>query len=89
MGRGLSALLQDPSNDISTATDKNAEQIIGNIIEIELKNILVNPFQPRTHFNEEAIKELAESIKELGVIQPITVRKLEGNNFQLVSENAA
>jgi len=89
MGRGLSALLQDPSNDISTATDRNAEQIIGNIIEIELKNILVNPFQPRTHFNEEAIKELAESIKELGVIQPITVRKLEGNNFQLVSENAA
>jgi len=85
MGRGLSALLQDPSNDISTATDRNAEQIIGNIIEIELKNILVNPFQPRTHFNEEAIKELAESIKELGVIQPITVRKLEGNNFQLVS----
>lgn len=85
MGRGLSALLQDPSNDISTATDRNAKQIIGNIIEIELKNILVNPFQPRTHFNEEAIKELAESIKELGVIQPITVRKLEGNNFQLVS----
>jgi len=85
MGRGLSALLQDPSNDISAATDKNAEQIIGNIIEIELKHIQVNPYQPRTHFNEEAIKELAESIKELGVIQPITVRKLEGNSFQLVS----
>lgn len=85
LGRGLSALLSDPSNDISTASDKNAEKIVGNIIEIDINSIIVNPFQPRTHFNEEALKELAESIKELGVIQPITVRKMEGNNFQLVS----
>ncbi len=85
LGRGLSALLNDPTNDISTASDKNAEQIVGNIIEIDINNIEVNPFQPRTHFNEEALKELADSIKELGVIQPITVRKLEGNHFQLVS----
>lgn len=85
LGRGLSALLKDPSNDISTASDRNAEQIVGNIIEVEVNSIQVNPFQPRTHFNEEALQELAESISELGVIQPITVRKMEGNHFQLVS----
>jgi len=85
LGRGLSALLNDSNNDISTASDKNAEQIIGNIIEIEVNSIEVNPFQPRTHFNEEALSELAASIQQLGVIQPITVRKLEGNHFQLVS----
>lgn len=85
LGRGLSALLKETKSDISSANDKNADVIVGNIMEIELDKIEMNPFQPRTHFNEEAIQELASSIKELGVIQPITVRKLEGNQFQLVS----
>jgi len=84
LGRGLSALLKE-SSDIVSATDKNADKLVGNIIEIELDSIDVNPYQPRTYFNEEALRELASSIKELGVIQPITVRKLEGNKFQLVS----
>ncbi len=85
LGRGLSALLKDPSNDIKSATDKNADKVIGNIVELELEQIEMNPFQPRTSFNEEALRELASSIKELGVIQPITVRKLGINNYQLVS----
>lgn len=85
LGRGLSALLKDPSADITSIKDKNADKIVGNIVEIELNSIEVNPFQPRSNFNEEAIQELASSIKQLGVIQPITVRKLEGNRFQLVS----
>jgi ParB family chromosome partitioning protein len=85
LGRGLSALLKDPSNDIKTAQDKNADTIIGNIVELELDLIDINPFQPRTNFNEETLRELASSIKELGVIQPITVRKLDFNTFQLVS----
>lgn len=85
LGRGLSALLNDPSNDISKATDKNADKVIGNIIDLDLKMIEVNPNQPRTNFNEEALQELASSIKELGVIQPITVRKLGFNKYQLVS----
>jgi len=85
LGRGLSALLNDSSSDINSANDENAEKIVGTIVEIELDLIEVNPFQPRSYFNEEALRELATSIKELGVIQPITVRKLEGNNFQLVS----
>ena len=84
LGRGLSALLKDTPN-INAVTDKNAAKLVGSIIELELDAIEVNPFQPRTYFDAEALRELANSIKELGVIQPITVRKLEGNKFQLVS----
>jgi ParB family chromosome partitioning protein len=85
LGRGLSALLQDPENDIQSATDKNADQVVGNVIELSIEQIEVNPFQPRTQFNEESLKELAGSIQELGIIQPITVRKTAFNAFQLVS----
>jgi len=85
LGRGLSALLNDSSSDITSANDKNADKIVGAIVEIELNDIDVNPYQPRSYFNEETLRELASSIKELGIIQPITVRKLEGNKFQLVS----
>jgi ParB family chromosome partitioning protein len=85
LGRGLSALLNETKADITSASDKNADKVVGNILEIELDFIEVNPYQPRSYFNEEALRELASSIKELGVIQPITVRKLEGNKFQLVS----
>ena len=84
LGRGLSALLQESPN-ISSASDKNADKVVGSIIELELDLIDVNPYQPRTYFDEESLRELASSIRELGVIQPITVRKLEGNKFQLVS----
>jgi ParB family chromosome partitioning protein len=85
LGRGLSALLKETSSGINSANDKNADKVVGNILEINVDNIEVNPFQPRSYFNEDALQELANSIKELGVIQPITVRKLEGNKFQLVS----
>jgi ParB family chromosome partitioning protein len=85
LGRGLSALLKDPANDIQSANDKNADKVVGNIVELELTAIEVNPFQPRTSFNEESLRELASSIKELGVIQPITVRKLGFDQYQLVS----
>ncbi len=85
LGRGLSALLKDPENDIQSVADKNADKVIGNVVELELSAIEVNPFQPRTNFNDESIKELASSIKELGIIQPITVRKLDFNKYQLVS----
>ena len=85
LGRGLSALLKDPENDIQSASDKNADKVVGNIVELDLDAVEVNPFQPRSHFNDEALQELATSIRELGVIQPITVRKLDFNKFQLVS----
>jgi len=85
LGRGLSALLKDPENDIKSVTDKNADKVVGNIIELEIDAIEINPFQPRSNFNEDSLKELASSIKELGLIQPITVRKLDFNKYQLIS----
>jgi ParB family chromosome partitioning protein len=85
LGRGLSALLKDPANDIKSVEDKNADKVVGSIVELDLRSIEVNPFQPRTSFNEESLRELASSIKELGVIQPITVRKLDFDKYQLVS----
>ncbi len=85
LGRGLSALLKDSVDDINSVQDKNADKVVGSIVEIELDSIEVNPYQPRTYFNEETLRELASSIRELGVIQPITVRKLGGNKLQLVS----
>jgi len=85
LGRGLSALLKDPENDIKSVSDKNADKVVGNIIELEIDVIEINPFQPRSNFNEDSLRELASSIKELGVIQPITVRKLAFNKYQLIS----
>ena len=85
LGRGLSALLKDPENDIKSVSDKNADKVVGNIIELEIDAIEINPFQPRSNFNEDSLRELATSIKELGVIQPITVRKLDYNKYQLIS----
>lgn len=77
--------MKDPENDIKSVEDKNADKVVGNIIELEIDAIEINPFQPRTNFNEESLRELSTSIKELGVIQPITVRKLDYNKYQLIS----
>jgi ParB family chromosome partitioning protein len=85
LGRGLSALLNDPQNEINSINEISADKVTGNIIDLDLKQIEINPFQPRTNFNEESVLELAESIKSLGIIQPITVRKLDNNKYQLVS----
>lgn len=85
LGRGLSALLKDPENDIQSVTDKNADKVVGSIVELDIDSIEINPFQPRSNFNEDTLRELATSIKELGVIQPITVRKSEFNKYQLIS----
>lgn len=85
LGRGLSALLKDPANDIQSVEDKNADKVVGNIVELDIDTIEINPFQPRSNFNEESLQELAASIKELGIIQPITVRKLDFNKYQLIS----
>ena len=73
LGKGLSALLKNPDTDITT-NDSIAEtkQIVGAVSEIEIEQIEVNPFQPRTDFDQDALQELAISIKELGIIQPLT-----------------
>jgi len=86
LGKGLSALLKNPDTDITSAESiENSTKIVGSISELPLNQIEVNPFQPRTDFDEDALQELAVSIKELGVIQPITVRKLGYDKFQLIS----
>lgn len=84
LGRGLSALLKETEN-VKSAKDANADKLVGAIAEIEISKIVVNPFQPRTKFDDEAIRELSISIQELGVIQPITVRKTADSTFQIIS----
>lgn len=83
LGRGLSALLKDEPNVIS-ASDKGAEKLVGNILEVELKKIKTNPYQPRTNFDKNALDDLVKSIAVLGVIQPITVRKID-SGYELIS----
>lgn len=84
LGKGLSAILNDPDIQ-NNASEDAGNTILGNVIEIPLDQITENPFQPRTNFNEEKLRELATSIRELGVVQPITVRKMGVNNYQLVA----
>ena len=84
LGRGLDAILQSPETDI-TSKDISGDFVAGAIAEIDINLIETNPFQPRTEFDEAALRELAESIKEQGVIQPVTVRKLGYNKYQLIS----
>tara|TARA_B100000963_G_scaffold69042_2_gene57376 strand:- start:24025 stop:24921 length:897 start_codon:yes stop_codon:yes gene_type:complete len=85
LGRGLSALLDDPEREINSPSNDNSDELVGKVIDLDIDKIEVNPYQPRTQFREEAIGELAESIKTLGIIQPVTVRKLGRNQYQLVS----
>ena len=84
LGRGLDAILQSPETDI-TSKDISGDFVAGAIAEIDINQIETNPFQPRTEFDETALRELADSIKEQGVIQPVTVRKLGYNKYQLIS----
>ncbi len=84
LGRGLDAILQSPETDI-TSKDISGDFVAGAIAEIDINLIETNPFQPRTEFDENALQELAQSIKEQGVIQPVTVRKLGYNKYQLIS----
>ncbi len=84
LGRGLSALLEDSPQKTQPQELLPSSSGTG-IYEISLAEIQVNPFQPRTHFDKEALQELSESIKVQGIIQPITVRKLTEGEYQLIS----
>jgi ParB family chromosome partitioning protein len=85
LGKGLSALLENANTDITSSKFENEGKVVGAVSTIEISSIEVNPFQPRTHFDEEALNELATSIKEHGIIQPVTVRKLGYDKYQLIS----
>ena len=82
LGRGLSSILKDDSNSTKSLNLKRKNAIIDNI-DINLINL--NPYQPRSSFNEESLQELTTSIKNIGVIQPITIRRIKKNAYQLIS----
>ncbi len=84
LGRGLEAILQSPETDI-TSTDISGNYVAGAIAELDIEKIEANPFQPRTEFDDMALRELAASIKSQGVIQPVTVRKIDVDKYQLIS----
>ena len=84
LGRGLDSILTSPETDI-TSSDISGDFVAGAIAEIPIDQIETNPFQPRSDFDETALRELAQSIKGQGVIQPVTVRKLGYNKYQLIS----
>lgn len=85
LGRGLGALLQSTDTDITSKSIESVGNIVGSVGNILVENIEANPFQPRTQFEKEALMELSNSIKELGIIQPVTVRKLGYDKYQLIS----
>ena len=84
LGRGLEAILQSPETDI-TAVDISGNYVAGAIAELDISKIEANPFQPRSDFDEILLKELADSITVQGVIQPVTVRKLGFEKYQLIA----
>lgn len=86
LGKGLGALLNDtPSATPPTQSIPEDVVALGAVNNILISQIEVNPFQPRTEFDSEALQELADSIKTQGLIQPITVRKVEKNRYQLIA----
>jgi ParB family transcriptional regulator, chromosome partitioning protein len=83
LGKGLSALLKDPATQ--SASDPGAKEVISGTLPIDITDIEPNPFQPRIHFAREQLEELSTSIAQLGIIQPITVRKTKDGKFQIIS----
>ena len=83
LGKGLSALLQNANTDITNSTKKTT--LVGSISMIALSSIETNPFNPRVHFEKDGLIELSQSISEHGIIQPLTLRKMGNNKFQLIS----
>jgi ParB family chromosome partitioning protein len=85
LGKGLGALLENAKTDITSKPDSKTNAQAGLISRINIASITPNPFQPRIDFEKESLLELTDSIKEHGVIQPITVRKIGRDNFQIIS----
>ena len=84
LGKGLSALLENAATDITTKSTGDSG-IVGSISMIPVDQIEANPFNPRTNFEKEALAELSQSIAVHGIIQPLTVRKLGRDKYQLIS----
>lgn len=85
LGKGLGALLENPDTDITTKGVDSGKYVAGSVAEISIESIEANPFQPRSEFEQEGLEELAQSIREQGIIQPLTVRKMGYDKYQLIS----
>jgi ParB family chromosome partitioning protein len=85
LGRGLGALLDNPAEAQPQYDIEKDLHAVGTVAHVPLDLIQSNPFQPRTDFDQQSLDELANSIKEQGVIQPVTVRKADEGKFQLIS----
>jgi len=85
LGKGLSALLDGSDSDIPSRSNISSAPLAGSMDTVAIGQIEANPFQPRTKFDQEKLDELAASITQLGIIQPLTVRKLGFNKYQLIS----
>ena len=83
LGRGLSALLDNSENE-KLEQDMGEISIAGSVANILIDHIETNPYQPRNHFDESALKDLSNSIKEQGIIQPVTVRRTDKGKYQLI-----
>jgi len=77
LGRGLGALIDDANNIYQTT--------VTSIDDIDVKMIEANPWQPRTSFDEESLNDLAQSIKEVGIIQPLTLRRISDSKYQIIA----
>jgi len=80
LGRGLGALIEDASRVENVQTSSESA-----VCEVEISNIEANPYQPRLDFEEDSLDELAQSIRELGIIQPITLRQVINGSYQIIA----
>jgi len=78
LGRGLGALIEDMAHEDARTTPASID-------EVAVDDIETNPWQPRSQFDEESLVELADSIREIGIVQPITVRLTDNNKYQLIT----
>ncbi len=85
LGKGLSALLENSETDITTKSANTNSGLVGSVSMLPINSIEANPFNPRTNFEKAALEELSQSIAIHGIIQPLTVRKLGRDNYQLIS----
>jgi len=85
LGRGLGALLDNSGADGILHSGSKSEPGVGSISDISISDIEANPFQPRTRFDQEKLDELAASITQLGIIQPLTLRQIRPNKYQIIS----
>ena len=85
LGKGIRALLNSMDNDDAVPSFDTVKELSGGIAMISISEIEPNPTQPRTRFNEEQLQELAQSIKSYGIIQPLTLRKIARDKYQIIA----